>query len=257
MNCEYHKNLDASHICSDCGVSICKDCAVNHNGKILCIECVKRSGLPIIKNLANENNGNNYSSNGHNNSNQNANSHNSNSFNENRVNHYSSSSPKKYSSFWSTVFSFLPGGGHMYIGLMKRGLQFMLIFFGIIALSSFFYSADFLVFFAAVVWFYSFFDCYHMRKKLERSENIDEDLIFPVDIKSIDGKHFGTGLIVLGGLVLLNEFLDQIVYITNRMNINSENLRVAIRLIRDSVFPVVLIIIGFLILKKTKKSAEE
>lgn len=247
MNCEYHKNLDASYICSDCGVSICKDCAVNHNGKILCIECAKRSGLPIIRNIPNENNGNNH----------NANNYNTNNYNANRENYYGSRSPKKYSSFWSTIFSFLPGGGHMYLGLMKRGLQFMLIFFGIIALSSFFYSADFLVFFAAVVWFYSFFDCFHMRKKLEHSENVDEDLIFPVDIKNINVKHLGTGLIVLGGLVLFNEFLDQLVYITNRMNVNSESIRVAIRLIRESVFPVVLIIIGFFILKKTKKNANE
>ncbi len=237
MNCEYHKNLESSYICSDCSASICRECAVNDNGKILCIECAKKKGLPIIKNTSYENNRNNY--------------------NSNKSNYYGGRPPKKYSSFWSIVFSFLPGGGHMYLGLMKRGLQFMLIFFGIIALSSFFYSADFLVFFAAVVWFYSFFDCFHMRKRLEHDENIDEDLIFPVDIKSINVKHLGVGLIILGGLVLLNEFLDQIVYITNRMNIYSESIRVAIRLIRESIFPVVLIVIGFFILKKTKKNVNE
>ena len=257
MNCEYHKNLEASYICSDCGVSICKDCAVNHNGKLLCIECAKKNGLPIIKNIPYENNGNNYIPDSHSSDNQNKNNHNSNNYNGNRANYYGGRAPKKYSSFWSTIFSFLPGGGHMYLGLMKRGLQFMLIFFGIIALSSFFYSADFLVFFAAVVWFYSFFDCFHMRKKLELSENVDEDLVFPVDIKNINVKHLGTGLIVLGGLVLLNEFLDQLVYITNRMNIYSESIRITINIIRESVFPVVLIIIGFFILKKTKKNAKE
>ncbi|WIV11391.1 hypothetical protein [Proteiniborus sp. MB09-C3] len=237
MNCEYHKNLEAVYICSDCKVGICKDCAVNNNGKIVCIECAKKNGLPIIKNTAYEDNKNNY--------------------NTNKSNYHNERTPRKYSTFWSIVFSFIPGGGHMYLGLMKRGLQIMLVFFGIIALSSFFYSADFLMFFATVVWFYSFFDCFHMRRKLERDEDIDEDLIFPVDIKNINARHLGIGLIVLGGLVLLNEFFDQLVYITNRMNMNSESIRVAIRLIRDSIFPVVLIIFGFFILKKTKKNTNE
>lgn len=237
MNCEYHKNLEANYICSNCGVNMCKDCAVNDNGTIICVECAKKKGLPIIKNVSNEDNRSNY--------------------NANNANYYNEKTRKKLSAFWSTVFSFIPGGGHMYLGLMRRGLQFMLAFFGIIALSSFFYSADFLIFFATIVWFYSFFDCYHMRKKLENGEKVEEDLIFPVDIKKINRNHLGIGLVILGGLVLLNEFLDQLVLLTNRMNINSEAIRIAIRLIRDSIFPVVLIGIGFFILKKSKKSTDE
>lgn len=237
MNCEYHKNLEANYICSECGVKICKECAVNDNGRIVCIECAKKNGLPIIKNISYQGNGNNQ--------------------NINRTNYYNGKATKKYSTFWSTVFSFIPGGGHMYLGLMKRGLQFMLAFFGIIALANFFYSADFLIFFATVVWFYSFFDCFHMRRKLENDEKIEEDLIFPIDVKNINGKHLGMGLVILGGLVLLNEFLDQLVYLTNKMNINSESIRVTIRLIRDSIFPIVLVVIGFFILRKSKKSTNE
>lgn len=252
MNCEYHKNLESSHICTDCGVSICRECAVNDNGKIICLECAKKKGLPIIKNVFYEGNAGNYNTGSHNTDNPNRNN-----YQSNQTNYYGGRTQKKYSTFWSTIFSFLPGGGHMYLGLMKRGLQFMLLFFGIIALSSFFYSADFLAFFAVVVWFYSFFDCFHMRKKLVYGENVDEDLIFPIDIKNMNAKHLGVALIVLGGLVLLNEFFDQIVYITNRMNIYSESIRVTIRIVRESIFPVVLIVIGFFILKKTKKNVND
>lgn len=241
MNCEYHENLEGSYICSDCGVNICKDCAVNDNGKIICIQCAKKKGLPIIKNTAFEDNASNHSAN---------------NYSTNNPNYYGKPA-RKYSTFWSTVFSFIPGGGHMYLGVMKRGLQFMLAFFGIIALANFFYSADFLIFFSTVVWFYSFFDCYHTRKKLENGEKVDEDLIFPMDIKNINVRHLGAGLVFLGGLILLNEFFDQLVYITNRMNINSEFIRVTIRLIRDSIFPVVLIVIGFFILRKSKKNTDE
>ena len=252
MSCEYHKNLESSYICVECGVSICKECAVSDNGKIICLECAKKKGLPIIRNIPFENNENNYNTNG-----QNTSNHNTNNYHSQKSNYYGARPPKKYSTFWSTIFSFLPGGGHMYLGLMKRGLQFMLLFFGTIALSSFFYSADFLALFAVVIWFYSFFDCYHMRKRLEYGEDVDEDLIFPIDIKNMNVKHVGVGLIILGGLVLLNEFFDQLVYITNRINMNSESIRVTIRLIRESMFPVVLIILGFFILKKSKKNVNE
>ncbi len=244
MKCEYHNGLEANYICSSCGVSICKDCAVNHNGKIVCIECAQKNGLPIIKNISYEGSESNHNPNA---SNPKAST----------TNYYNGKPTRRYSTFWSTVFSFIPGGGHMYLGAMKRGLQFMLAFFGIIALTNFFYLADFLIFFSVVIWFYSFFDCYHTRKKLERGEQVDEELILPIDIKTIDARHLGIGLVFLGGLILLNEFFDQLVYLTNRMNIDSESVRITIRLLRDSIFPLVLIVIGFFILKKSKKSIDE
>ncbi|SCG82655.1 hypothetical protein DW1_1059 [Proteiniborus sp. DW1] len=252
MKCEYHKNLESSHICADCGVSICRDCAVDDNGKTICLECAKKKGLPIIKNISYENNTNSYNSNNHYTDN-----HNRTNYQSSNVNYYGGRAPKKYSTFWSIIFSFLPGGGHMYLGLMKRGLQFMLLFFGTIALSGLIYSADFLIFFAVVVWFYSFFDCIHMRKRLEHGENVDEDLIFPIDTKNLNAKHLGMAFIILGGLVLLNELFDQLVYIANRMNIYSESVKVTIRLIRESIFPVVLIIIGFFLLKRTKNNVND
>ncbi|SDZ29763.1 hypothetical protein SAMN05660462_02587 [Proteiniborus ethanoligenes] len=230
MNCEYHKNFEANFICSDCGINMCKACAVNDNGRVICIECAKKKGLSIIKNAA-------YESKFH---------------NDNIDSNYSNPN-KRYSKFWSIIFSFMPGGGHMYLGVMKRGLQFMLAFFGIIALANFFYSSEFLIFFSIVIWFYSFFDCFHIRKKLEQGEEINEDLIFPVDFKNINSRHLGVGLLVVGGLILLNEFFDQLIYITNRMNINSEAIRVTIRMLRNSFFPIVLIVTGFLILRKSNK----
>lgn len=236
MNCEYHKNFEANFICSDCGVNICKACAVNNNGKIICVECAKKRGLSIIKNTSYSND----------------------FYNENINSNYNyNNNEKKYSKFWSIMFSFMPGGGHMYLGVMKRGLQFMLAFFGIIALANFFYATEFLVFFSVVVWFYSFFDCFHIRKKLENGEEITEDLIFPVDYKNINSKHLGIGLLVVGGIILLNEFFDQLIYITNRMNINSETIRVAVRMLRNSFFPIVLIVVGFFILKKSSKKVND
>lgn len=65
---------------------------------------------------------------------------------------------KKRSSFWTLVFSLLPGAGHMYMGFMKLGLSTMALFFFTIFVSSWLNIGP-LVFILPVLWFYSFFDC--------------------------------------------------------------------------------------------------
>lgn len=61
------------------------------------------------------------------------------------------------SKFITFVLSFLvPGAGHFYLGLNKRGLLFMIGFFGCIAFSwPLFFIFPFAI---AVIWFYALFD---------------------------------------------------------------------------------------------------
>ena len=62
------------------------------------------------------------------------------------------------------MFACLPGAGHMYLGFMKMGLSFMIMFFGVCGLA---FIADALLYFLVmpiimvlpVIWFYAFFDC--------------------------------------------------------------------------------------------------
>ena len=64
----------------------------------------------------------------------------------------------KRSKFWTFLFAFLPGAGHMYNGFMKLGVSFMGLFFGIWMVASVINIGP-IAFLAAVVWFYAFFDC--------------------------------------------------------------------------------------------------
>ncbi len=230
MNCVYHNDLEANFICSECGSNICKECAVNNNGRITCLQCSRKNEVPVIKN--------NLSNNSHQNNN-------TNNYKTNKSNY-----KRRHSSFWATIFSFIPGAGHMYLGIMNRGLQLMLAFFGIIALTNLFYSADFLMVFTVIIWFYSFFDCYHIRKKIEQGEIIEEGSIFNIDLKKININHIGIGFVALGGLILLDEMFSQLMYMSNRIFINPE----VIRIMRNAVFPVILIVIGVFILRKAKNN---
>ena len=65
---------------------------------------------------------------------------------------------KKRSNFWTVVFAFLPGAGHMFNGFMKLGVSFMGLFFALLAFASFI-NIGALTFLAPIIWFYAFFDC--------------------------------------------------------------------------------------------------
>ena len=63
---------------------------------------------------------------------------------------------RKYNKFYTALLSIVPGAGHMYLGLMKKGLQFMFIFFGVIMITDLIYSARSFTILNIVIWFYAF-----------------------------------------------------------------------------------------------------
>ena len=74
----------------------------------------------------------------------------------------------KRSKFLTVMFACLPGAGHMFMGFMKLGVSFMVLFFGLFAIAVF--LGGFLSFLSypillmvPIVWFYAFFDCINKR----------------------------------------------------------------------------------------------
>lgn len=112
------------------------------------------------------------------------------------------------SRFWTFVFSMVPGAGHMYLGLMKQGIQMMLLFFGTIALIAF-VGLEFLGLVIPVIWFYSFFDVLH---KASSEEPVpDEDILL---FNYLDGRRIRISnkwiayfLIIIGVMKLIREFI--------------------------------------------------
>ncbi len=83
------------------------------------------------------------------------------------------------------ILSFIPGCGHMYIGLMKRGVFILFSFFACCYLAvSVFYRVFTIGF--IIIWFFSFFDAYNCRKKLESGKEVIDDVD---DIKGFLIKH--------------------------------------------------------------------
>ncbi|AFS77941.1 hypothetical protein Curi_c08710 [Gottschalkia acidurici 9a] len=154
---------------------------------------------------------------------------------------------KKYNKILAMICSLIPGGGHMYLGLMKKGLQFMFLFFGVIVITDLIYSARSFTILNIMIWFYAFFDAYHTRKKLESGSEVEEDLFSEFHLGEVKPKYIGIGFVGLGCILLIQQSLIEILSLG--IIIIPNHIKVAIL---DSIFPIVLILIGFIILRKTK-----
>lgn len=225
MNCSVHHGREASFRCFECGKLICNECAVNKDNKVVCKECSQKQVSTTGENKIN--------------------------IDKERIqNKYS----KGYSPFGALLFSLIPGAGQMYLGLMKRGLQLMLLFIIPIVLANIFYSAGWISIFNVIIWFYSFFDSLHIRRLINGGEEVEDKLIYDIniiDIKGLNYRHVGIGLIAVGGLVILNNgFAELARYINNHFS-HTQDIYRLFRFIRQSSFPVFLIIIGVFLLKKS------
>ncbi len=136
--------------------------------------------------------------------------------------------------------SFIPGLGHLYLGLMNRGLQLMILFISAI----FFAEALRLIGLAIpIIWFFSLFDALQQHKNMqEKNEILDIPFIEWGDIQNKKFL-FGWGLIILGAIYLFEKlsryFFDWQVYeIVQNVLIGGLLVLVGYRLISGkSIFP--------------------
>ena len=88
---------------------------------------------------------------------------------------------KKKSSFWTFIFSLLPGAAEMYMGFMKMGVSLMGLFFGLFIVGGFFGQSIF-VLADIVVWFYAFFHAHNLRAMDdEEFYALEDDYLFHLD----------------------------------------------------------------------------
>lgn len=105
----------------------------------------------------------------------------------------------------AAFLAFVPGAGHMYLGLQKRGLQLMAgFFFGIYVLDVL--KLSLFLFVIPLLWFFSFFDAMQLITKYrEGSEELKDVPV--VDWLLHRQKWVGVALIVLGGYFLASQIL--------------------------------------------------
>lgn len=137
------------------------------------------------------------------------------------------------------ALSVVPGAGHMYLGQQKKGLSFMSTFFFTIFFMGWL-RLNFLIFLLPVIWFYVFFDAFHLVNGQE-TEDFDIVSFLPKVSNSLIGKVFiGLGILIIFNNIfypLINQFLDY------RF----------VNYLQTSIVAIIFIIIGIKMLKTRKE----
>ena len=107
------------------------------------------------------------------------------------------------SKFWTVVFSMIPGVGHMYLGLMQRGLQFCLLVTALIMISII-TRLGVLATLGPVIWFYALFDALQRADLIKQEQSVPDELLFPWNKIPISSRWAGWLFIVVGFIILIN-----------------------------------------------------
>lgn len=86
---------------------------------------------------------------------------------------------EKRDGFLTFLTALIPGVGYMYLGLVKKGIQFLVLFLTVrLALSML--GMNFLSLIASLsIWIYTFFDTFNVASKLDRGEKVEDmDYVF-------------------------------------------------------------------------------
>ncbi len=213
MNCNYHSNQEAQAICEKCKQPICPECTIKVDDKTVCRNCIRQ-------NLTAE----------------------------------PLTKPKKtfLTKFLFFCYSLIPGAAHMHLGLFRRGLQFMIITFGVITLSSYI-GLEFLIPLIVIpAWFFSFFESYHLRRQMEQGQTINDQDLFDLQLFDYtpllkNRRLIGSTITVIGVLSLMRVFenysiLDRLFGSLNYYYV-----------IKGSLIPLCLILGGIYLIVKAKQ----
>ncbi len=120
------------------------------------------------------------------------------------------------------LLSLIPGAAHMYMGLMKRGVQILLCFavcVGIMSSTNLGHSLEFVLLpLAFIIFVYSFFDGYSCRRQIRSGVQLpDEGIIEEVkgfaEGKKINKYWLGIVLAVLGVMLGLDALSNRRIFI--------------------------------------------
>lgn len=155
---------------------------------------------------------------------------------------------KNYNRFLLFCFALIPGAGYMYLGLMRRGVEAMILFVTGIAIPAWIGMPALAAIIAIPLWFYCFFDSFYQRSNLETGLEIEDRGL--VDLLTwLNGNYhlLGIGLIVLGILALLNMVGQDLIYSANVA------VKEVIQHLRGYLPALLLIIAGIYLLRKTRQ----
>jgi len=185
----------------------------------------------------------------------------------------------KPNKFLTVLFSFLPGAGHMYFGMMKRGISFMAAFFLSIVCAVFFENNFFtilnintmFIFLIPLTWFIAFFDFWRFpRMSMEERLAVEDEFLMLDQFELLKNAAKGTAMrkvrIVAGILLILagaSQLFERFVmdFLMNAYWRNHPKIRDFMFMLPQFGGAVLIIVVGLLLIfwkgRQIKKEAQE
>jgi len=225
MNCKNHQEKCAEYSCNICGKPICSQCIVELHNSVYCKDCLESklvypigASQPVSHNV-------------------------------------------KKSKFLTFILSFLPGTGHMYLGLINKGISIMIMFFGAIILSMI------STFILGIYWLEGFlpfaictlFIAYSLFDSLAAANDINSGRI----LKDVEMRNYsyilnalGTNKNIIGYIIISLGFIGILnIFSNNFENVLFRYLKIHLS-ISNLIFPIVMIIAGFYLIRRGDKKSE-
>lgn len=154
---------------------------------------------------------------------------------------------ERRSGFITFLTALVPGAGYMYLGLLKKGLETMVLFFVVPAVFNYIEIGGFIVpVFCIPFWLYTFFNTYQIAHKIDRGEVLEDESIFTkgnFDFSSGNVMNNNFFRIIAWALIIIG-----ILAIANKIFIQFEVLNI----VKSYIVPVVFVIVGLYLLLRDK-----
>lgn len=121
----------------------------------------------------------------------------------------------RFNGLLTFMFALMPGAGYMYLGLTRKGLESMLVFLTAAVLPAWVGLEAVSAILGFSLWFYFFFETFAVRNRIEEGIEVPDEGYSDVFSELGDKKFvfLGVGLVIIGGLALLNNISNDLVYL--------------------------------------------
>lgn len=156
---------------------------------------------------------------------------------------------QKRSGFITFLVSLIPGAGYMYFGMLKKGLETMVLFFLVPTILRY-VGMNFIVpVFCVPFWLYTFFNTYHIAHKVDRGEVLQDESWF-----AKEGFDFGSNNMINNDsfkIIAWCLILIGVLAILNRVFVQFSQFHL-LYVIRSYFVPIAFVIIGLYLLLRDK-----
>ncbi|MFZ5353044.1 MAG: hypothetical protein ACOZCL_10035 [Bacillota bacterium] len=154
--------------------------------------------------------------------------------------------------FFFFILACIPGAAHMSLGLLKRGFQLMMGFIAIFPIGAYIYMESLIPVLVIPIWFFSMFDAYEMRRRYREDVPVEDSEVIDYGFIIKYKKYVGVGILVAGLLGFTNAL--QFSHLYEFLGIDTRQLYYSIS---RSIIPLLLMLLGFMIISRSRKSQIE